>query len=114
MEIVIDVLVMLFIAAGVFFFVVGVAGLLRLPDVYCRLHATTKCDTLGAGLILFGLALHAGVSVDSVKLLLMIMFIWLTNPTASHIIAQAAYRNKVPVAPGTFELDRVKEGAACD
>lgn len=111
---IVDLLIVLFISAGIFFFVVGVAGLLRLPDVYCRLHATTKCDTLGAGLILFGLTLYTGVSVDSVKLLMMILFIWLTNPTASHIIAQAAYRSKTPTAPGTFELDRVKEGAACD
>jgi multicomponent Na+:H+ antiporter subunit G len=114
MELIMQTIIFLFLVAGVFFFVVGVAGLLRLPDVYCRLHATTKCDTLGAGLILFGLALHAGVSVDSAKLLLMILFIWLTNPTASHIIAQAAYRSKAPTAPGTFDMDRVKEGAACD
>lgn len=88
--------------------------MLRLPDVYCRLHATTKCDTLGAGLILFALALYAGVSVDSAKLLIMIIFIWLTNPTASHTIARAAYRNKAPVVDGTFELDKTKEQPACD
>lgn len=109
-----DLIIIFFIAAGVFFFIVGVTGLLRLPDVYCRLHATTKCDTLGTGLILFALALHSGVSSASAKLLVMILFIWLTNPTASHVIAQAAYRNKSPVTKGTFELDRTEEAAACD
>jgi len=109
-----ELLIIIFLVAGIFFFIVGVAGLLRLPDVYCRLHATTKCDTLGAGLILFALVLYSGVSNASVKLLLMILFIWLTNPTASHVIAQAAYRKKSPVVEGTFELDRTKEDAACD
>jgi multicomponent Na+:H+ antiporter subunit G len=114
MELIMQIIIFLFLAAGIFFFVVGVAGLLRLPDVYCRLHATTKCDTLGAGLILFSLALYTGVSVNSVKLLLMILFIWLTNPTASHIIAHAAYRNNEPTAEGTFMLDKTEGGAACD
>jgi multicomponent Na+:H+ antiporter subunit G len=109
-----EILVIIFLLAGMFFFVVGVVGLLRLPDVYCRLHATTKCDTLGAGLILFGLVLFAGISVDSVKLLLIILFIWLTNPTASHIIAHAAYRNNEPAAEGTLTLDKTERGAACD
>jgi len=109
-----ELIIIFFLAAGIFFFVVGVTGLLRLPDVYCRLHATTKCDTLGAGLILFGLVLYTGVSVNSVKLLLMILFIWLTNPTASHIIAKAAYRNNERTAEGTFTLDKTEGGAACD
>jgi len=109
-----ELLIIIILSAGIFFFTVGVVGLLRLPDAYCRLHATTKCDTLGAGLILFALALNAGFSVDSVKLLIMIVFIWLTNPTASHAIAHAAYHNKTPVAAGTFDLDKTKEQETCD
>lgn len=100
------------LVAGIFFFVIGVVGLLRLPDVYSRMHATTKCDTLGAGLILFALALYSGVSNASIKLLFMIAFIWLTNPTAAHVIARAAYRNKVPVCEGSYELDKTEGGAA--
>jgi multicomponent Na+:H+ antiporter subunit G len=102
-------IIIILLAAGIFFFLVGVAGLLRLPDVYCRMHATTKCDTLGAGLILLALALHSGFTNASVKLLFMILFIWLTNPTAAHVISQAAYRNKVPVCEGSYELDRTGE-----
>jgi multicomponent Na+:H+ antiporter subunit G len=102
-------IIIILLAAGIFFFLVGVAGLLRLPDVYCRMHATTKCDTLGAGLILLALALHSGFTNASVKLLFMILFIWLTNPTAAHVIARAAYRNKVPVCEGSYELDRTGE-----
>lgn len=102
------------LAAGIFFFLVGVVGLLRLPDVYSRMHATTKCDTLGAGLILFALVLYSGFSNASVKLLFMILFIWITNPTAAHVIARAAYRNKIRVCEGSYELDKTGEVQCSD
>ncbi len=78
------------LAGGVFFLFVGTLGLLRLPDVYCRLHATTKCDTLGAGLVLLSLALQSSFAA-AIKLGLIIVFILITNPVAAHIIARAAY-----------------------
>lgn len=102
-------LVAVFLIAGLFFFAVGVIGLLRLPDVFCRMHAATKCDTLGAGLVLFALILHHGVTADSIKLALIILFIWLTNPVASHVIAKAVYRDKANMVKGSFELDYTKE-----
>lgn len=77
---------------GSFFFLVGTIGLIRMPDVYSKMHATTKCDTLGAGFIMAGLMLLTGFSGVTIKLLLIIVFIWLTNPTAAHIIAKANYR----------------------
>ncbi len=79
---------------GSFFFLVGTIGLIRMPDVYSKMHATTKCDTLGAGFIMAGLMLLTGFSGVTIKLLLIIVFIWLTNPTAAHIIAKANYRKK--------------------
>lgn len=79
-----------FLFVGLFFLFVGTLGLLRLPDVYCRLHATTKCDTLGAGLVLLSLALQSSLS-GAVKLVLIITFILITNPVAAHVIARAAY-----------------------
>jgi multicomponent Na+:H+ antiporter subunit G len=78
------------LVGGLFFLLVGTVGLLRLPDVYCRLHATTKCDTLGAGLVLLSLALQSSLGA-AVKLGLIITFILITNPTAAHVIARAAY-----------------------
>ncbi len=75
---------------GLFFLLVGTIGLLRLPDVYCRLHATTKCDTLGAGLVLLSLALQSSLGA-AVKLGLIVIFILITNPVAAHVIARAAY-----------------------
>lgn len=91
------------IFAGVFFFTVGVVGLLRFPDVYTRLHATTKCDTLGAGLILIGLILQGSPAV-AVKLLLIIILLWITNPTAAHVIARAALCCEIPQTKGSFEM----------
>lgn len=74
---------------GLFFFTVGTVGILRFPDMYTRAHSAAKCDTLGAVLILLGLMVYRGVSYASMKLLLMIIFLWVTNPTATHLIAKA-------------------------
>ncbi|MDO9535066.1 MAG: monovalent cation/H(+) antiporter subunit G [Bacillota bacterium] len=92
------------IFSGVFFFAVGVIGLLRLPDVYTRLHATTKCDTLGAGLVLLGLVLQGDLFIAG-KLLLIIILLWIANPTAAHVIAKAAYTTGIPMAKDSFEID---------
>ena len=92
------------IFSGVFFFLVGVLGLLRFPDVYTRLHATTKCDTLGAGLMLLGLAIQ-GEPVVAGKLILIIILIWIANPTAAHVIGKASYISKIPMKEDSFELD---------
>lgn len=77
---------------GLLFVVAGVAGVLRLPDFYTRLHAMGKCDTLGVGLMVVGLALQAdGVHVV-LKLLLVIVFVLLANPVATHAMGRAAFR----------------------
>jgi len=105
-------IIIIFLLAGLFFFTVGVVGLLRLPDVYCRMHATTKCDTLGAGLMLFALMIYHGLSPDTFKLAFIIAFIWVTNPTAAHIISKASYRDKVAMVEGSFEIDTCEEETA--
>ncbi|MCK4475615.1 MAG: monovalent cation/H(+) antiporter subunit G [Methanophagales archaeon] len=101
----IDVIVILFLAAGIIFMFTGVIGLLRLPDFYTRLHATGKCDTLGEVLIIAGLLLYhffvyspgaeLSVKLVPVKLLFLIVFIFLANPTATHAIMKAAYKTGV-------------------
>lgn len=100
-ETILQVVVVLFLASGVFFMLAGAIGLLRLPDFYTRLHATGKCDTLGEVLIIFGLLLYhiyyyspgaeLSVQLVPVKLLFLIGFIFLANPTATHAIMKAAY-----------------------
>ncbi|QSQ08364.1 Na(+)/H(+) antiporter subunit G [Koleobacter methoxysyntrophicus] len=91
---------------GIFFLTVGTIGLLRFPDVYTRIHATTKCDTLGLGLVLVSLMFISGLSWDSVKLLFVIIFVWLTNPTAAHVISKAAYKRGIPMAEGSFFINK--------
>ncbi len=91
MDLIIDIISIICLIGGLFFLFVGTVGLLRFPDVYNRLHATTKCDTLGAGLLLLSLALQSSLFVG-IRLGLLIVFILITNPTAAHVIARAAYR----------------------
>ena len=86
----VQVLAIICLAGGLFFFLVGTVGLLRLPDVYSRLHATTKGDTLGAGLILLSVALQSSLAV-AVKLAVIAVFIFITTPTAAHLIARVSY-----------------------
>lgn len=75
---------------GAFFVIVGGVGLLRMPDFYTRMHAAGVTDTLGAGLILLGLMLQGGWTLVTAKLLLILIFLWLTSPTASHALVRAA------------------------
>ena len=70
--------------------IVGGIGMHRFPDFYTRLHAAGTTDTLCAALFLFGLGLQIGLTLASLKLLLIFMFIYFTSPTASHSLANAA------------------------
>ena len=79
------------IFGGLFFLFVGTLGLLRLPDVLTRIHSAAKCDTLGALLTLTGLMLFNGFSAATVKLILIIVIIWVTSPTMSHLIGLAVH-----------------------
>ena len=76
--------------AGGFFCIVGGIGLVRMPDFFTRMHATSVTETLGAGLILLGLIIQAGVSLITAKLLIIALLIFLTSPTATHALAKAA------------------------
>jgi multicomponent Na+:H+ antiporter subunit G len=86
---------MIFIICGTFFLLTGTIGLLRLPDFYTRMHATGKCDTLGSLLILLGIAVYLGPSLESIKIILIMVFVFLTSPTSTHSIGKAAFDNKL-------------------
>jgi multicomponent Na+:H+ antiporter subunit G len=77
----------LLVAGGVAFFIAGSIGLLRLPDVYTRLHALTKADNLGLGLLCAGLALIASDWRVALKLLLIWQLVMFSGASASHLIA---------------------------
>ncbi len=78
------------LVGGGFFCIVGAAGMLRMPDFYTRMHAAGLVDTLGAGLILLGLMLQAGLTLVAVKLLMVGLLIFFTSPAAAHALARAA------------------------
>ncbi|MBT9447882.1 MAG: sodium:proton antiporter [Desulfobacterales bacterium] len=84
------------IVIGCFFFTTGTIGLLRFPDFYSRMHATGKGDTLAVLISLTGLSIyhfaHHGAILDSLKIFLIAVFMFLANPTATHAIARAAFR----------------------
>lgn len=83
-----------FIVLGLFFFLVGVLGLVRMPDVFSRIHTTTKGDTLGVGLIIVGLMVLSGFNVLTLKLFITLVLVWLTTPTAAHLIAKSEYERR--------------------
>ena len=94
-----------FFIGGFFFLAVGVIGLLRLPDVYTRMHAMGKCDTLGAGMVLFGLMLLIFDITNVTKLILILVMIATINPIITHLIAKTAYNRGTPMAEGSFLIN---------
>ncbi|MBT8126591.1 MAG: monovalent cation/H(+) antiporter subunit G [Gammaproteobacteria bacterium] len=90
----IDVLSLLLITAGLGFFAAGSIGLLRLPDLYTRLHALTKADNLGLGMIVIGLALLSGSAFIAIKLLLIWILALAASAASAHLIAQQALRRE--------------------
>lgn len=90
MNAVLDVASWICLVTGGAFCLVGALGLVRMPDFYTRIHAASVTDTLGAGLVLIGLALQAGLSLITVKLLVVALLIFITSPTATHALAKAA------------------------
>jgi len=90
MSVIIDILSGLCLLAGAIFSLIGAWGLLRMPDFYTRVHAASVLETLGAGFILLGLMLQAGLTLVTVKLLIISILIYFASPTASHALARAA------------------------
>lgn len=95
MEMAVTALTWVLLMAGAFFLLTGALGMVRLPDVFTRMHAAGMTDTMGAGLILAGLLVHAlagggDLAAVPVRLLLVLCFLWFTSPIATHATAKAA------------------------
>jgi len=90
LETVLNVISAVFLLTGGLFGVLGGLGLLRFPDFYSRLHAAGVTETSCALLIIIGLAIQSGLSLLTIKLLLILLFLLFTAPTASHALARAA------------------------
>ena len=95
------------VLAGLFFTLVSTTGVLRLPDVYSRAHTASQADTLGAGFALAAVALSLGWGSTAIKTVLLLFFIFVTNPTAAHAIARAAHEEGIE--PWTVDDDRTDE-----
>jgi multicomponent Na+:H+ antiporter subunit G len=86
-----DILSWVLLSSGGVFCMIGALGLLRMPDFYTRMHAASVIETLGAGLLLLGMMLQAGLTLISVKLLIIGVLLFFTSPTATHALARAAH-----------------------
>jgi multicomponent Na+:H+ antiporter subunit G len=97
---ILDILVFILYLGGLFFNLAGVVGILRLPDVYCRLHSSSKNTTLGSTLIVIGLAvrlLEVGQTPGAIKIFLIATLLMIVTPIGSHALARAAYQNGAPL-----------------
>jgi len=120
MDTMLDVLAAVALVFGLFFMLVAAVGLVRLPDIYHRMHAATKGVTLGIAGMLFaaGIALCALTDESPVavftKVLLVILFQFVANPVGAHLLAKAAHLDRAPKWPGTLsdELDEASQGRA--
>lgn len=83
----------IFLAGGAFFLLASAVGMLRLPDFYCRLHASGNSETLGVMLSFLGLVVYEGLTLTSLKLILVFLLIFLGNPIGTHILSKAAYKS---------------------
>jgi monovalent cation/proton antiporter MnhG/PhaG subunit len=100
----IEVIVSLLLLVGLVFTFAGSLGLLRLPDIFCRMHATGKSSTLGVNSIVLASFIYFSASPagPSIKELLTIVFVFLSGPVGAHMIARAAYRTQVPLHERTI------------
>ena len=106
-----DIIGYILIIVGILFDIFGCIGLVRFPDVYNRLQASTKCVTLGTCSILLGLFLFKGFSAAGIKAILCIVFIILTAPVAAHALARGAHKSGVKLCEGSvcdkYEEDKI-------
>ena len=90
MALALDLLSWVLILVGGAFGIIGGIGLLRLPDFFSRIHAASLTDSICAPCIIAGLMLQSGLTLVTVKLAFLIVFLFLTSPTAAHALAKAA------------------------
>ncbi|MBK8085932.1 MAG: monovalent cation/H(+) antiporter subunit G [Devosia sp.] len=95
----------LLIVAGALFSLLAAVGILRLPDLYTRLHAASKAGVVGAGLILCAVGIVSGDGPTALRVGLGIVFLVLSTPVAAHLLARAALKAGEPAAPGTTTED---------
>lgn len=95
MPLAVDIVSWILLVSGAAFLIIAGIGILRLPDVFTRMHAAGIGDTLGASLIAAGLMVQSGFTLVTVKLMFVLLFLFFTSPTATHALAKAAHAGRV-------------------
>jgi multicomponent Na+:H+ antiporter subunit G len=90
------------LAIGAFFMLVAAVGLLRMPDLFLRMSASTKASTLGLGCLMLGVAVYFGDFTSLMRVGAIIVFLLATAPVAAHLLGRAAYHDGVPLWEGTL------------
>jgi multicomponent Na+:H+ antiporter subunit G len=85
-----DIVSWVLLTGGGFFVLVGGVGVLRMPNLYTRMHAASVTDTMGAILVLGGIMVQAGLSLAAIKLAAILLFLLITSPTSSYALAHSA------------------------
>ena len=88
-----DIISIVFMSAGLFFLIVAAIGVVRLPDVFSRSHAVSLTDSLGAFLMLIGIAFHEGLDKNTLKILVVLTLLYILNPVITHATVRAALRS---------------------
>ena len=104
----IELIAYLFLGVGGACALIGAIGILRFPDVYNRLHANTVVVVGGVIMTLFGVSILYGLSMYSLKALLIALFLFITNPVGAHAIARAAHKSGVKLWPRSI-VDKLEE-----
>ncbi len=102
MDLLLDICSWFLLVGGGLFVIIGGIGIVRLPDLYTRMHAASLTDTMGTIMILAGIMLQAGLTLAALKLFAIVVFLLLTGPTATYALANAAMLSGV--APKDVEL----------
>lgn len=92
---VVDIASWALILAGSFFTLVGAFGLVRMPEIFTRMHAASVTDTLGVGLLILGMCLQAGLGLVTVKLVFLMALFIFTGPVVTHALAQACLHEDI-------------------
>ena len=105
----IDILSWVLLTAGGAFVFIGGLGALRMPNLYTRMHAASLTDTMAAVLIIGGIMLQAGLTLATIKLAAILLFLLLTSPTASNALASAAILSGLQPEEGSVEPRKRQE-----
>lgn len=109
MALAINILSWALILAGSFFIVAGALGLVRMPDLFTRMHAASVIDTTGVGFLVLGMMLQAGLSLVTLKLLFILALFFFAGPVVTHALSQAALHEKIEP-----QLGSRRRGATAD